>query len=370
MRKIYRLVDQVAQTKVTVLISGETGVGKEIIANLIHYNSQRSKKPFTTINCGSFTDNGLLQSELFGHEKGAFTSAIHQRIGVFEQANTGTLFLDEVGEMHPEVQVMLLRALDNQKIKRLGGSRAIDVDVRILSATNKCIETEVKKKRFREDLYYRLNGFHIEIPPLRERREDISTLVDTFIAKLSDEHSKTITRITPKARNCLETATLPGNIRQLKNAINRAVIATQNSELGLEDLPANIGMIQQAAPVSDPPDIVSPSSIPPEIQHILGQISVKEFILIFGEIPNVVWQKLPEKTQLSIIREASYHLSKLLGSGQNTIQIDGMNKDQILCKIARQRIEKYGSATKAAASLNIDRRTLKVYTEADSEINT
>ena len=366
MQEIYRLVEQVAVTNATVLITGETGVGKEIVACMVHGTSPRKGKPFKVVNCSAFPDNGLLQSELFGHERGAFTGATYQRLGMFEQADTGTLFLDEVGEMGQEVQAMFLRTLETQEFTRLGGDKTIRTDVRVIAATNKRLETAVKNKQFREDLYYRLNRFHIHVPPLRERREDISLLIDAFIAELSAEHGKSITRITPEARRCLQKAALPGNIRQLKNAIDRAVITTRNEEIGLGELPADIGIIPQTTEVSAPLTIKSPAAvIPTEVHLILSQISVTEFILIFGEVPNAVWRELPEKTQHSIIREASFHLSKLLGGHQNAIQIGGMDRDQILREVARLRLKEYGTATKAAASLGIDRRTLKTYTEID-----
>lgn len=365
MLEVYRLVKQVAPTKVTVLITGETGVGKEIIARQIHDTSSRKRKPFKAINCSAFPDNGLLQSELFGHEKGAFTGAVHQRTGLFEQADTGILFLDEVGEMNPEAQAILLRVLETQEFTRLGGNKTVKVDVRVITATNKCLETAVKNEEFREDLYYRLNRFHIHIPPLRERREDILPLVDDFVAELSVEHNKHITRITSEARNFLKHAALPGNIRQLKNAIDRAIIATKTDELTLRDLPTDITIMPQTVLPSMPSNLSDYASIPTEVHQILSQISVTEFILIFAEIPNAVWRMLPEETQQSIIREASFHLSMLLGGQQDAIRIDGMDRNQILAKVAHRRIEEHGSATKAAASLGIDRRTLKTYTETE-----
>ena len=185
-----------------------------------------------------------------------------------------------------------------------------------------------------------------------------------LLLKLSAEHGKSITRITPEARRCLQKAALPGNIRQLKNAIDRAIITTRNEEIGLGELPADIGIIPQTTEVSAPSVIKSSAAvIPTEAHLILSQISVTEFILIFGEVPHAVWRELPEKTQHSIIREASFHLSKLLGGHQDAIQIGGMDRDQILREVARLRLKEYGTATKAAASLGIDRRTLKTYTE-------
>ncbi len=366
MREIYSMVDRVASTKTSVLISGETGVGKEIVAHRIHHNSPRNEKPLKAINCSAFPDNGLLQSELFGHEKGAFTGATQQRFGLFEQADKGTLFLDEVGEMSIDVQAMLLRAIEIQEITRLGGNKTIDVDVRIITATNKCLITAIKNREFRKDLYYRLNGFPIHIPPLRERREDILELVDAFIHEISVEYNKPISEITDEARKCLYNASLPGNIRQLRNAIDRAIIATKSDLITLGDLPADIGLVPQQQPQVTPSDSKEHYMLPASILNILSTITVKEFILIFGAIPNAVWRKIPENSQRKIVREASFHLSKLLGGQRNTIKINGKDKNEILAEVAKIRMEEYGSAVKAAASLGIDRRTLQNYADMES----
>ena len=236
MQAVLRQVAQVAPTKATVLITGETGVGKDVIAQAIHESSPRKDRPFKAVNCGAFYQD-LLQSELFGHEKGAFTGATTQRRGVFEQADRGTLFLDEVGEMSPEVQVKFLRVLETQEFTRLGGERNIKVDVRIIAATNADLATSVKEKKFRQDLYYRLNLFRIQIPPLRDRREDIPLFVSAFISELSTEHGKPITGITSEALNYLQNADWYGNVRELKNAIETAIISATTEELQLKDFP-------------------------------------------------------------------------------------------------------------------------------------
>ena len=246
MQVVLRQVEQVAPTKATVLITGETGVGKDVIAEAIHENSPRRNRSFKAVNCGSFYQD-LLQSELFGHEKGAFTGATSQRRGVFEQADGGTLFLDEIGEMSPEVQVKFLRVLENQEFTRLGGERNIKVDVRIIAATNINLAKSVKEKRFRQDLYYRLNLFRIQIPALRNRREDIPLFVSAFISELSAEHGKTITHITPEALNYLKNADWEGNVRQLRNAIETAIIVAVTDELQLKDFPIDPEFEQIAA---------------------------------------------------------------------------------------------------------------------------
>ena len=236
MQVVLRQVAQVAPTKATVLITGETGVGKDVIAQAIHEGSPRKHKPFKAVNCGAFYQD-LLQSELFGHEKGAFTGATNQRRGVFEQADGGTLFLDEVAEMSPEVQVKFLRILETQEFTRLGGERNIKVNVRIIAATNVNLATSVRQKKFRQDLYYRLNLFRIQIPPLRDRREDIPLFVSAFVSELSEEHGKPITGITSDALNYLQNADWYGNVRELRNAIETAIISATTEELQLKDFP-------------------------------------------------------------------------------------------------------------------------------------
>ena len=246
MQVVLRQVEQVAPTKATVLITGETGVGKDVIAQTIHERSSRKNQPFKVINCGVFYQD-LLQSELFGHEKGAFTGATSQRRGVFEQADGGTLFLDEVGEMSPEVQVKFLRVLESQEFTRLGGEKNVKVDVRIIAATNINLAESVRERKFRQDLYYRLNLFRIQVPPLRDRREDIPLFVSAFVSELSAEHGKTITSITPEALNYLQNSDWQGNVRQLKNAIESAIILATTDELQLNDFPIDPESEQIAA---------------------------------------------------------------------------------------------------------------------------
>ena len=254
MRVVWRKVQQVAPTSATVLITGETGVGKEVIAQTIHENSPRKNRLFKAVNCGVLYQD-LLQSELFGHEKGAFTGATSQRRGVFELADGGTLFLDEISEMSPEVQVKFLRVLETQEFTRLGGEKSVKVDVRIIAATNVDLGKSVKDKKFRQDLYYRLNHFRIHIPQLRDRREDIQLFVDAFISELSAKHNKSVTGIKPEALNYLENADWPGNIRQLKNAVESAIIVATSEELELKDFPIDteIGHIRYLVPINDEP---------------------------------------------------------------------------------------------------------------------
>lgn len=235
MQAVFGYVHQVAATKATVLITGETGVGKEIVAQAIHERSPRRDAPFKIMNCGAISTE-LIQSELFGHEKGAFTTAIRQHRGIFEQANGGTLFLDEVGEMPSEAQAKFLRVLEQQEFSPVGGEEIITVDVRVIAATNINLKTAVNEKKFREDLYYRLNLFRIQIPPLRDRRSDIGPLAFNFLSHLSKEHNKPITDITPEAINYLQNADWYGNVRELRNVIETAIILTEGEELKKEDV--------------------------------------------------------------------------------------------------------------------------------------
>ncbi|MGP1437944.1 MAG: sigma-54-dependent transcriptional regulator [Treponema sp.] len=235
-RKVFNEIKKVAPTKATVLITGESGVGKELVANAIHNFSQRRDKPFIKVHCAALAES-LLESELFGHEKGAFTGAVERKRGRFELSNKGSIFLDEIGEINQNIQVKLLRVLQEKQIERVGSSESIDVDTRVIAATNKDLEKEMKEGRFREDLYYRLNVVHIFIPPLRERREDIPLLVDSFVKEFSNENGKEISSIEPKARNAIYNYDWPGNIRQLRNCIESAVVMTSDNVLHFDDLP-------------------------------------------------------------------------------------------------------------------------------------
>jgi len=254
MLHVLKLVQKVVDTPTTVLLLGETGTGKELLARIIHFNSNRKERMFVTQNCGAIPDT-LLQSELFGHLKGTFTGAIKDKKGLFEQADKGTIFLDEIGETSPAFQLGLLRVLQEGEIKPLGSSETIRVHVRVIAATNRDLQEDVKQGRFREDLYYRLSVFPIELPPLRERREDIPALVDFFIAKYAARIGKAIKSITPDALQKLVQADFPGNIRELENEIERMVtLADDNMPLGEELLSARF----RTAAVSIPsPDLLS-----------------------------------------------------------------------------------------------------------------
>ena len=235
MIKVYEMIEKVSNSKASVMITGASGTGKELIAKAIHYNSPRKNKPFISINCGALTET-LLESELFGHERGSFTGAIATKKGRFELADTGTLFLDEVGEMPPSLQVKLLRVLQEMEFERVGGTKTIKIDVRILAASNRKLRNSVDKGAFREDLFYRLNVVQIDLPPLVERSEDIPYLVAHFIEKYQPSKAGTI-ELTPDVWKCLYSHRWPGNIRELENIIERALVMRSNDTITLNDLP-------------------------------------------------------------------------------------------------------------------------------------
>jgi DNA-binding NtrC family response regulator len=247
-RRVLDFVAKVADCDSTVLIQGESGTGKELVARMLHFNSETKDRPLVPVNCGAIPEN-LLESELFGHEKGAFTGAAHTRIGRFEAAHGGTIFLDEIGELSLALQVKLLRVLQERSFERVGGSRTIDVDVRVVAATNQDLELAVQQKRFREDLYYRLNVIPVTIPPLRERRTDIPELVTHFLKRMRRGRRASTASCSPEALSCLMDYHWPGNIRELENIIERLVVMNQSGTIEVADLPDRL----QRRPVSADP---------------------------------------------------------------------------------------------------------------------
>jgi DNA-binding NtrC family response regulator len=239
MKKVYRKIENVLETNINVFISGESGTGKEIVSRAIHFQGIRRDGPFEAVNCGGIPEN-LQESEFFGHEKGAFTGAVSTRIGKIEKSRGGTLFLDEVGEMSPSLQIKLLRFLQDKTFERVGGSSKITADVRIISATNKDLEEEVKAGNFREDLFYRLFVYHISLPPLRERKEDIPALAGHFFEKYRAETGKDVSGIDPSVMEALLDYDWPGNVRELENVIYRSVVAAEGDKLMLLNLSAAI----------------------------------------------------------------------------------------------------------------------------------
>jgi two-component system response regulator AtoC len=248
MQRIFEVIKKVSPYKSTILITGESGTGKELVARALHYNGDRAPNPFIPVNCGAIPEN-LLESELFGHAKGAFTDAIRTKKGLFEEADGGTLFLDEIGELPAQLQVKLLRVLQDGEIRRIGESKPIQIDVRIVSATVKDLTREVNEGRFRDDLFYRLNVLPIHVPPLRERKEDIPLLTTHFIKKYSQSMNKNVIGIDSKALEALMNYRWYGNVRELENTIERAIVLADKENIELENLPIEIQDFKDEAPL-------------------------------------------------------------------------------------------------------------------------
>lgn len=250
-RRVYDVVQQVAPTKASVLITGESGVGKELIADAIHSASPRAEKPMIRVHCAALSES-LLESELFGHEKGAFTGAVGRKRGRFELANHGTIFLDEIGEINQAVQVKILRVLQEKSFERVGGEETVEVDVRIIAATNRDLRSEIAEGRFREDLFYRLNVVNIDVPPLRDRVEDIPLLAASFMQEFARENGKKLDGIDPQTRSLLYQHSWPGNIRELRNSMESAVVMCKGNVIRPEDLPPSINDTDGAGAVRIP----------------------------------------------------------------------------------------------------------------------
>jgi two-component system response regulator AtoC len=267
MQEIFRTIAKIADYKTTVLISGESGVGKELIARAVHRRSSRRGGPFVPVNCGAIPEN-LLESELFGHKKGAFTDAIQDRRGLFEEADKGTLFLDEIGELPLGLQVKLLRVLEDERIRRLGETRDIKVDVRIVTATHRDLLAESKAGRFREDLFYRLNVLPIHVPPLRERREDIPLLIEHFVQRNNVRLGTTVRGLDTEARRLLYDYPWHGNVRELENTIERAMVLAEGDQVVAADLPERVREARD----------------PVQVQLASGELSVKKTVRVIEEL--------------------------------------------------------------------------------------
>ena len=239
MQRIFQMVRKAADSKASVLITGESGTGKELIANALHNLSPRKNHPFIKVHCAALSET-LLESELFGHEKGAFTGAAARKRGRFELANTGTIFLDEIGEINQNVQIKILRVLQDKRLERVGGEDTLEVDVRVIAATNRNLEEEIAQGRFREDLFYRLNVVHIQVPPVGDRKDDIPLMLNAFLDEFNRENNKSITGFDARSRSALYKYDWPGNIRQLRNCVESAVVMCSGNEITLEDLPPTV----------------------------------------------------------------------------------------------------------------------------------
>ena len=293
MEEIFGLISDIANTDSTVLIQGESGTGKELIARAIHFNSHRKTKPFVVANCSAYSQN-LLESELFGHEKGSFTGAIRRKIGRFELANGGTIFLDEIGEVSPPTQILLLRVLQDHRFERVGGEETLEVDVRAIAATNKNLTDEMKKGTFREDLYYRLNVIPIFVPPLRERKDDILLLAPHFLQKFSHEKGKEIISFSSEVMEIFLSHAWPGNVRELENVIEHAIIVAKQDKILPRDLPQYL---------------LQKPSVPQEFTTL--QDYEKDLILRTLEETN--WNKHKAAKRLNINRSTLYGKMKRYG---------------------------------------------------------
>ena len=301
MQNVFEMIGKIHSTRTNVLITGESGTGKELVARALHTEGVRAKQRFVAVNCGAIPDE-LLESELFGHTKGSFTGAIADRPGLFQQADGGTLFLDEIGELSTGLQVKILRALQERKIKPVGASEELEVDVRVIAATNRDLEAEVARGAFRSDLYYRLNVVEVCIPPLRHRREDISVLIEHFLKRLGPEHGRTL-QITKEALQWLERYDFPGNVRELENILERAVALSSSPTIDLSDLPE----VKQTRPV-----VEIPSEFPSEginLDRVLADVEREWVSLALAQTSGI---RKRAATLLGIsFRSLRYRLDKL-----------------------------------------------------------
>ncbi len=319
MQRIFELIEKVAPTKATVLITGDSGTGKELIARAIHYNSPRNEQPFISVNCGALPEN-LLESELFGHEKGAFSGAVNQRKGRFELAHEGTLFLDEISEMSFPLQVKLLRILQEMEFERVGGSHTLKVDVRMVAASNRNLKEEAANGRFRSDLYYRLNVVHVHLPSLKERKDDLPLLVNHFLAKYAKEAMRESIAMSSEAMGRILDYDWPGNVRELENVIERAIILSNGQQIEIKDLPNEVRDLTPPANALEPKQI-SGATLIPELSAgerltdsglKVRQMRAIEFIKINGFITNKYYSKLAEISERQALRE----LSELVEAGR------------------------------------------------------
>jgi DNA-binding NtrC family response regulator len=320
---LFRLLPKVAATDSTVMIHGETGTGKELIARAIHFYSPRKDFPLIPVNCGAIPEE-LLETELFGHEKGAFTNAIKDRAGRFELANGGTIFLDEIGDMSPKLQVKLLRVLQEHEFEKVGGDRVIKVDIRVITATHVNLEKAVKEGRFREDLFYRLEVIPLTVPPLRDRREDIPLLINYFLARLRETRASTVTQVSPLALEILLSHSWPGNIRELENLMERMVILAEGDTIEVTDLPFFLRKTSLENPPVSPEDLGSMSSLLPEpegqseIPLTQPATNLNDSSLNISE-KNLNFSKIDHNSSLSGMNPAQYYENQVEnGQGDNS----------------------------------------------------
>jgi len=307
-QKILSLIDKISKADSTVLIMGESGTGKELVAKMIHFKSARASKPFVPVNCAAIPSE-LLESELFGHEKGAFTGAVYCRQGRFELADGGSIFLDEIGDMPLNLQVKLLRVIQERSFERVGSAKSINVNVRVIAASNKNLEDEVKEGRFREDLYWRLNVVPIIIPPLRERKEDILSLCDYFIDKFSQKFGYSL-KIPKEAYDLFLNYNWPGNVRELENLIERLYVLNDNGVVKIDDIPEKIRFFEGIIPAKLIPDDLNPFSSGVDLNEVLREYEKK---LILHALNLNSWVKSKSAKYLNINRTTLIEKMKRLG---------------------------------------------------------
>ena len=333
MQRVFKLIGQLAGSDATALITGESGTGKELVARAIYHHSRRSDKPFLAINCAAIPEN-LLESELFGHEKGAFTGANVQRIGKFEQCNGGTIFLDEIGDMSLPTQTKILRVLQNGSFERVGGNQPVAVDVRVIAATNKPLEQAVASKQFREDLFYRLNVVRVQIPPLRDRREDIRLLVNYFLRKFAQAQKQQPKSISQSALDALETYHWPGNVRELENVMQRAIVVAKGDAILEGDLPSEVTRNAAAQPTPAPAGPSAPAAL-----------TVQDPVSNLDEIPHIAkalfrWARQDPKRKIIASVERELIIAALAETGGNQVQASKLLG--ITRATLRKRVEKFG----------------------------
>jgi DNA-binding NtrC family response regulator len=361
MRDVFKLIGQVATSNATVMVTGESGTGKELVARAIYRHSLRSEGPFVAVNCAAIPEN-LIESELFGHEKGSFTGATNQKKGRFEIANGGTIFLDELGDMALSTQTKVLRVLQEGEIQRVGGTETINVDVRLVAATNKNLEEMVKKNEFREDLYYRLNVFRVRLPALRERRQDIPLIANFLLQKLSQKGGISAKRLSQDALDALMAYAWPGNVRELENTIQHSAVLAQGEVILHSDLPAEVATAeaQQHVLTKDPEPSVAPESN--RIGEKTGSLEPANEVEKTVQVPEKTEQaqavdaSLPQWIGGSMNREESFdHIYKLLRKENHRALLMAMEKEMII----RTLRETKGNQLKASEVLGISRSTLR-----------
>jgi two-component system nitrogen regulation response regulator GlnG len=338
MQEVFKMIGQVAGSDVTVMITGESGTGKELIARAIYQNSLRAKKPYIAVNCAAIPEN-LIESELFGLEKGSFTGATNQRIGKFELCDGGTIFLDEIGDMALTTQTKILRAIQEGEIQRVGSSETIKVKVRMLAATNKPLEEMVKEKTFREDLYYRLNVVRIQLPPLRERKEDVPQLIDFMLKHLARDSKADSKSISPEALALLNQYRWPGNVRELENLIYRSAVLAQGDMILIKDLPREVVQaINVVTPASAEAPAVQPVAAAETVtaaaeETLLGQPTADPYDAVYTELRSHHEKNILEHAERALIVRA---LEESNGKQVKAAEILGMTRGTL-----RKRIDQY-----------------------------